>query len=62
MFVVLAVVVLLWIMSLRVVVPTNMVSSTGGVNMAGMIEGLSQTETGKALVNSFISRLGGKTE
>lgn len=41
---------------------TNMVSSTGGVNMAGMIEGLSQTETGKALVNSFISRLGGKTE
>ncbi len=27
--------------------PTNMVSSTGGVNMAGMIEGSTQTETGK---------------
>lgn len=33
------------------------VSSAGGVNIASMLEGMSQTENGKALLDSVISRL-----
>lgn len=40
----------------------QIVSSAGGTNIAAMLEGLTQTETGQALVGSLVNRLGGKTE
>lgn len=38
----------------------NMLSSAGGVNIGAMLEGLSQTEDGKALVNSVVKRIAGE--
>ncbi len=37
----------------------NIVSSAGGTNIASMLEGLSQTENGKQLLDSVVSRLAG---
>jgi flotillin len=36
---------------------SKMISSSGGVNIASMIEGLTQTDTGKALVDAITSKL-----
>lgn len=40
----------------------KMVSSAGGVNLASMLEGLIQTDTGKALFNSLVNRLSGEAK
>ena len=40
----------------------SMVTSAGGTNFAGMLEGITQSATGKALVGSLISRLNPTTE
>lgn len=37
----------------------NIVSSAGGTNIASMLEGLTQTENGKQLLDSVVSRLAG---
>lgn len=40
----------------------GMLSSAGGVNIGAMLEGLSQTADGKALVESVVKRIGGNQE
>lgn len=38
----------------------GMFTSSGGTNLAGMLEGLAQTGTGKSLLNGLMSKLSGK--
>lgn len=41
---------------------SNVVSSAGGTNIGAMLEGMMQTESGAALVNSVIGKLGGNAQ
>lgn len=40
----------------------QIVTSAGGTNIAAMLEGLTQSESGQALVGSLINRIGGNTD